>query len=115
MRLIGKVKYEDLKVEFVSNYYDGPLSGLCKFGDRLCYFQLLDWERKDWEYEIYDLTFKEKSCKLINKKVFEWCVGYHWTYKEGKRTNYFYTRKPEWLYKLLFKFYYRVFAKWLKC
>lgn len=105
MRLL----YSDLNIVWVSNYYDGPLEGLCRQNGELMRFEIEEPDEArddDWYYNCYPLTKYEKVKWVIKQKMFEWCVGYHWTYTNNKRTNFFYYRKPEWLFKLLFKIYY---------
>jgi len=105
-------KYVDFK--WIENHYDLHRSGLCIFNNRLCYFKTIegDWNEKGkyWEdsnCEIYSLNIFEKiKWKFIQKK-FEAMIGYHWSYPSRKNGNRFYYRKPEWLYKWLFKVYYK--------
>jgi hypothetical protein len=57
--------------------------------------------------EIYDLTFWEDVRWRLKKFFFEQMVGYHWSYPKRKNSHFHY-RKPEWLYKILFKLYYTI-------
>lgn len=78
-----KELYENLV--YVENYYDIPLSGLCTHKNQLVRFKVVDSEEENLEYEIIPLTWLQKMKALTQKKLFEICVGMHWTYKDGKR------------------------------
>lgn len=96
------------EIIFVTNYYDGPLSGLCKYNGQLCKFTCVEEDDDGTRYfDVYSLTPWEKIKALWNKKKFELCVGYHCSYKNNKKQSYFYYRKPQWFYKWLFRMYFR--------
>ena len=78
-----KELYENLV--YVENYYDIPLSGLCTHKNQLVGFKVVDSEEDDPTYEIIHLTPIQKIRELVKKKLFEICVGKHWSYKNGKR------------------------------
>ena len=95
---------------FVSHHYDYHLAGLCRVNGKLCEF-VTDYpdnkeEEKDPICEVYELSWFRKVKALASKKLFEICVGYHWTYPNRALGARFYYRKPKWLFKLLYKLYY---------
>jgi len=103
--LLGVIRYEDAKDKWVwiANHYDLHLSGLLRFGGELCRFET-HYHR--CEVSVYRLTQAEKLKWLARKKLFELCVGYHWSYPERKHGARFCGRRPEWLHKMLFRLYY---------
>jgi hypothetical protein len=128
MKRIGKFPYTDFEFTFVMNYYDHPLTGLCRYNDELCYFSYVEMqppsglseeELEDYfdnaldsdEYVIYQLSFFEKMKYLKKKKLFEICIGYHSSYSKGKKETFFHIRKPEWLYSFLFNLYFKRWSK----
>ena len=115
MRKIADVKYEDVNFRFISNHYDVHLGGTCIYNGELCEFknEYPDYDEdtdewKDMIVEIYQLTLKEKLAWYKNQWLFEKCIGYHWSYKNGKRGKSFHYRKPKWLYKIIFNLFYKL-------
>lgn len=112
MKLIANIQDTDFKFRWIADHWDWHLSGSCYFNNNLCEFQF-DWSKykpdsdylDNFYYNIYSLNFFEKVKWILRQKLFEICVGYHWT-----STNYksFHYRKPIWLYKKLFHFYYSI-------
>ena len=101
------VPYEYFKIDlvWVCNYYDIPLSGICHNNGKLCRFET-DYDTL--EVSIYSLTTSEKVKLKIRQKLFEWFVGYHWTYPYRKQGHRFYYRWPKWFWKLVFRVYYSI-------
>jgi hypothetical protein len=114
MKLINTIPYNQTQFKFVSNHYDLHLEGLCTYKGETCYFQTLqgNWneENDEWDQsfcEIYKLSIGEKWKWFWRKKKFEWMVGYHWSYPQRKQGKFFYYRKPTWLYRRLFRLFYK--------
>jgi len=103
-----KIPYNDLNIVWVSNYYDYPIEGICRQKGELMKFTVDD---NDYLYNLESLTPWQKFKWLFNKKMFEICVGYHWSYQNNARQSFFYYRKPEWLFRFLFKAYFK-FTDW---
>lgn len=104
---------EDTKVEyrFISNYYDVPLNGICYYLGILYEFERAPLEEYfDDCLHLYKLTAWQEFKWKLKQKLFEICVGYHWSWYPKNRGNLFHFRKPEWFYKKLFKLYYKF--KW---
>jgi hypothetical protein len=115
MKLIAKIPYNEVKFRWVSNHWDLHLEGTCTYNGKLHRFTTeepdYDEELDEWETpysEIFELTLFEKLKWLKTQWLFEQCVGYHWTYPMRKEGKYFYYRKPQWLYKKIFNFYYKL-------
>jgi hypothetical protein len=111
MRYIATLPYDELDFVWVNNHYDVHLSGLCRLGFTLFYFKtnhedLYD-EDKELTCEVYMLSWTEEIKWKLKKFLFEQMVGYHWSYPQRKNERFHY-RKPEWLYKILFKLYYKI-------
>lgn len=98
------VKYDEVEIIFVSNYYDHPLSGVCSYQGKIYWFEN---EYQEDMMQLRLLNRWERLKKWYFRTLFGICVGWHWHYKNGKRANHFYTRKPKWLFALLFKWYFR--------
>jgi hypothetical protein len=84
------------------------LSGTCIYHDDLCYFTAqYHYDDEKRYYDVYELTPSERLKWYIRQRLFEICVGYHWSYKGRKRLmNEFVLRDPKWLYRFLFNAYY---------
>lgn len=102
---------------FVSGFYDHPLTGTCLYQGKLCKFHieaLESGEESDY-YIITPMTLWERFKARFDQKMFELCVGTHWSYDGNKRRSFYYVRSPAWLHNLLFKSYYYVTMKrWKK-
>jgi hypothetical protein len=109
MKKIATIPYDDVEFVWVSNHYDVHLSGLCKMGNTLFWFQtrILD-DYDNIECDIYMLSFWEEMKLRFRKFSFERMVGFHWSYPQRKEWAQFYYKKPIWLNKLLFKLYYLI-------
>lgn len=106
MKQVAKVPYDDMDFVYVENHYDIHLSGLCRYDGKIHRFLTNDDDFDDSHCIILELSYIEKLKALWDKKLFEICVGTHWTYHEGKRMGDYYIRKPAWLHKKLFKWFY---------
>jgi hypothetical protein len=111
MKLITRIPYDEVDFVWISNHYDVHVSGLCKMGNTLFYFKTINIDdyfinEEELKCEIFMLSFKEEIKWKLKKFFFEKMVGYHWTYPYRKQGVGFYYRKPEWIYKRLFKLYY---------
>lgn len=104
-----KVRWDQMHYVFITNFYDVPLTGTCLHEGKLCRFEMEWVDESDSDYYlVYPLTFVERVKAKINQWCFEVCVGHHWSYGGLRRKSFFYYRRPQWLYKLLFRLYYRV-------
>lgn len=108
MRLIATLSYDDIDFVWVNNHYDVHISGLCKLGFSLFYFKTINHDSdEELMCEVYMLSTVEEIKWKLKKFFFEQMVGYHWTYPKRKNSHFHY-RKPEWLYMILFKLYYKI-------
>lgn len=107
MKLIVTLPYEEVDFVWISNHYDIHMSGLCKMGNTLFWFKTINPEDDDEQLkcDIFMLSFWEEMRLRARKFFFEQMVGYHWSYPKRKNSHFHY-RKPQWLYKILFKLYY---------
>ena len=107
MKYIKSVKHP--KFVWINDHYDMHLSGTCIYRGELCYFET-DYQPnyENRYYEIHDLTRWEKIKWKFRQKLFEICVGYHWSYKNKNRiwNSGIKTRKPKWLFRILMELYY---------
>ena len=101
-----KVNYNDIYFVWISNYYDEPLHGICKYKNKLYEF-IADVEEERTIYRIINLTLCEKIRWKARQKLFEIFVGTHWTMKENKRHANFGKRRPKWFWDLMVNFYYK--------
>tara|TARA_Y100000310_G_scaffold56232_1_gene51642 strand:+ start:47682 stop:48092 length:411 start_codon:yes stop_codon:yes gene_type:complete len=112
MRLLTRIPYEEVDFVWISNHWDMHLSGLCRYNKKLCYFDnvddIYDNKLKDIYVSIHNLIFDEKIEWIIRKKLFEWCVGYHWTYPHRESGVHYRKRSPRWFWQFIQDAYYRV-------
>ena len=107
MNRIVTLPYNEVDFVWISSHYDVHLEGLCKMGNTLFWFKTIDPEDDNIKCGIYMLSFWEEMKLRMRKFFFEQMVGYHWSYPQ-KKNSHFHYRKPEWLYKRLFKLYYAI-------
>lgn len=105
--------YSDVQFKFISDHYDVHLRGSCIYENSICEFKNdypeYDEENEEWrdmKVKIYKLNWIKKLNWIWKQWLFEKCIGYHWSYKNGKIESHFYHRKPKWLYVWLFNRYY---------
>ena len=100
--------WQDYNVVFVMEYYDYPLNGLIldKSTGLIEGFQYNHYLE---EYIFVKLSDKDRRKALITKRLFEWCVGYGWSYDRKP------SRLDVWLHhnKYVSKFMFELFY-WLK-
>ena len=99
---------EDVEIIFVSNYYDWPLSGVCRYNGVTYWFDRTAGE-DDWleQFELTKLSALQRFNKWLRRTMFGVCVGFHWHYKDGKRAHYFKRRWPKWFWGMLSNLYYK--------
>ncbi len=102
-------KYEDIKFVWISNHYDIHLSGLCRFDGKLHEFTV-DYDTK--KGVISSINMIEKIRWLISKKLFELCVGFHWTYPHRTNGVKYGERIPAWFWYFIVMLYYGVKGLW---
>ena len=112
MNRIVTLPYDEVDFVWVSNHYDVHLEGLCKMGNTLFWFKTNNYPNhfafdENLKCDIYMLSFLEEMKLRLRKFFFEQMVGYHWSFPKRKNSHFHY-RKPEWLYKRLFKLYYTI-------
>ena len=109
-RPIAVIEYSDMDFIWIANHWDLHLSGLCRYNGKLCQFET-DRDVENWdtrvEVSIYPLSLTEKLSWLKRKKLFEWCVGYHFSYRQREQGANFYFRRPRLLWALIFAIYYK--------
>lgn len=113
--LLNIIPYNNVEFKFVTKHYDIHLKGTCIYDGKLCEFNSIypDWNEENDCFEetfteIYELNLFQKIKWLWTQFKFEMFVGYHYSYKKGKKVcnNGFYIRKPKWLYKRLLNMYF---------
>lgn len=107
---------QGVKLLYHSNYWDGPLSGVCEYQGKRYWFDCLNEDEttvdEDGEpcfarrrYGIYELTEEEWEEQDVWHRLFETYVGTHTNYNEqGERTigalsNHPYSKDYYWLSK----------------
>lgn len=108
MKYLYTKKYRDMDFTWISSHYDVHLRGLCKSDGKLCWFDtdkgVLDVD--EGTCAIFKLSWYEKILYRFKQKMFELCVGKHWTYPCRKDGTIFYYKKPVILHKILMAIYY---------
>lgn len=97
---------EELKIVWVDVYYDHPLAGLCSVDGRWWAFE---WGFQEDEVTVTELRPWSRLRWWASKRLFEVCVGYHWTYGPQRREF-----DPAKQSTLLYNLYYprNVWARW---
>ena len=98
----------NLHILYVIRFYDIPLEGLCLHQGKIEKF-IVDYDTL--QATIIHLSTLQRFHYLLKKKLFELCVGNHWTYKDGQRNSIYYERQPTCLHKALFNIYYTLLAR----
>ncbi len=76
-----KVPPSEVRWYFIADYYDGPISGLAFFRERLyrcCCFQ--EDIPDHHVYVLHELTAEELTEELLSKEKFETLVGTHFSF-----------------------------------
>ena len=81
-----RISPSELRWHFIADYYDGPISGLAFFRQRLYRFCCFPEDIPEQHvYVLHELTQDELAEELRIKKKFEALVGTHWSFDgEGK-------------------------------
>ena len=58
-------------------FFDAPLSGICLFEERICWFEIDGDPHDNADYLLYDLTDAEARHELTSHLLFERYVGLH--------------------------------------
>jgi hypothetical protein len=76
-----KVRPSDIRWHFIADYYDGPISGLALFRERLCRFCCFQEDIPEHHiYVLQELTAEELAEELHSKAKFEMLVGTHFSF-----------------------------------
>lgn len=106
---IASILYDEVKFNFVIDHWNYHLVGTCIFNGKFCMFESVepdyDHNKEGWcdiYVNIYNLSWLERQKFKIKQWLFEKCVGYHWSYKNGKKI----AEKPNitWLTDFYYKF-----------
>ena len=105
------IPYNRVQYVWISSHYDIHLHGLCRFGaaNELHEFKTTNPDTFDEPLmvSVIKLTTKQKIHWLIRKKLFEICVGYHWTYPHRANGVAYEQKAPKWFWGPIMKWYYR--------
>lgn len=103
-----RIDYRHMAFVWVSNHYDVHLSGLCRVGGELMRFTTIEHHSfaRRLRCHVFRMGRKEKLRWWLRKRIFEICVGYHWTYPHRGQGVRYYIRSPRWLYRLLGRWYF---------
>src|SRR5262245_32584305 len=101
MRKKDRVKLENVVPVFVSDYYDQPLSGICRYGDQTLFFSIVEGsEEADPEYAVYRLPKEQTDYFRQEQSEFERLVGMQWSFSEETpgmcRGKFSSENNPEW-------------------
>lgn len=97
-----------LKLRFVSDYYDHPLAGVCFYeGEWMEFYYppengLKHYSRKNkFKVHLFRLTAWEKLKWAYAIKLFEVCVGRHWSFPNN--TMFEHSKSHPYLFNLYYK------------
>ncbi len=97
------LSYTDVDFVWVSNHYDIHLNGICRLNGEICRF---DTDYDTMVVSVFNLSLLEKIKWLSRKKLFELCVGKHWTYPQ-RGDGVYYKSKTSWFLQFIEKIYYK--------
>ncbi|HEY3320956.1 MAG TPA: hypothetical protein VGP72_10865 [Planctomycetota bacterium] len=76
-----RVKSSEVRWHFIADYYDGPISGLAFFRERLYRFCCFPEDLPEQHiYVLHELSHEELKEELRIKEKFEALVGTHWSF-----------------------------------
>ena len=111
-----KITYNDADFVWISHHWDVHLEGLCRVNNELMHFKTIEeniYDEKKDEYsydqikvDIFKLGFTEKLRWILKWRLFELCVGTHWTYPQ-KNSGRYTLRKPLWFWNIILSIYYK--------
>lgn len=88
MDMFYRVPYEYMHFEWVSSHYDVHLEGLCRVNGELMYFKTekshLCYPWRNLRCHVFPLRGIDKLAWRIRQRLFEVCVGRHWSYPYRK-------------------------------
>jgi len=108
------VNPEEFKIHFITGHDDYFADhGIGWYnGDMHEFYQRYSGHEKSLVIDALKLSHFDRIKWFIRRKLFELCVGKHYTYVDGKRNNSFYIKKPDFIYKKLYKLYYKRIQHW---
>ena len=72
---------EDVRYLWVSDYYDGPLAGLCQYrGEKLWFKIRCRPEHGPDVFDLFRLTSEQLEAQERDHELFRQHVGFHWDY-----------------------------------
>jgi hypothetical protein len=102
---MSTVARQGMQFVWIASFYDVPLNGLCMKDGELMLFRE---SAEEDQYHVIALSPCRKARWLLRKRLFELCVGEHWSYPQRANGVRFHWRKPVWLHKALFWGYYKL-------
>ena len=102
--IVCTVPYAEMQWVWITDYYDVPLQGLCRYHGRLYRFEAANEEGE--MYRVYSLTRPERCRWMARKWLFELAIGRHWSYPAREQGVRFRWRRPVWLWRYVFRAYY---------
>lgn len=93
-KIISSYPSNKIKIDWVTDYYDMPLKGLCTFQNKKYIFHTIYPRWSDdtdyWNNDALIILDEIKSIKLyltqIDKWLFEKFIGYNWSYSHPNYT-----------------------------
>lgn len=91
-----EIRLDEVRWRFISDYYDGPISGLLDFRGRMYRFCCFPEDIPDQRiYVLHELSPEELTDSLRCKARFEELVGTHWSFDDQGKPLPSVARKPE--------------------
>ena len=100
--------YRDHSVIFIDDYYDYPLHGLLR-DKSTGLIEGFQYNHDLGEYILVKLTDIQRRKALLAKRLFEWCVGYDWSYDRKPSKIHGWLHRNKYVSKFMFELFY-----WLK-
>jgi len=91
-KIISSYSNKNITIDWVTFYYDMPIKGLCSYKNTYYIFNVIcpSWDDKndDWNHDgiiiLNEINRLKLFITLINKKLFEWFIGYNCSYSHPK-------------------------------
>jgi len=105
-----RIPYDHMRWEWISSHWDIHLAGLCWVGKELMRFTTeCSPFKKNLKCHVFRLSPEEHLDWRIQQRLFEWCVGYHWSYRGNRVRGKSGQRRPVWFWwYFVTKLYYKM-------
>jgi len=91
-----EIDSKDIKMLWVKDYYDFPLTFICEYMGNKCYGKVVSDVGERIKYHLYSLTSQEIAEETKWNNLFKEHVGGHWEYLNGDKQDASLKPEREW-------------------